>query len=159
MNTRSMLIAAGVAGVVMALVSDIPFISLVNCCCWAGIWGSGILAVLLYRMIESKNPGLTVGQGVALGLITGLIGAVLGTVIGLFTSLLFSGFGTASYLTQLEDIPGMSDALPQASREMLRQFGGALGGAVFGAVCNFILYPLFGMLGSVIGTALIWKKQ
>ena len=158
MSTRSMLIAAGISGVVMALVSNIPFISFVNCCCWAGIWGSGILAVLFYRMLESKSPGLTVGQGAGLGLITGLVGAVLGMGHSAVTSLLFTGLDTASYLTQLESIPGMSEAIPEASRDMIAQYGGAMGGALIGSLCNFILYPLLGMIGSVIGVALIWKK-
>jgi len=159
MNTRSMLIAAAISGIVMAMLSVLPIVNTVNCCCFVGFWGGGILAVLLYRMLESGNPELDIGQGILLGLVAGLIGALCDTFFRAATSLLFTGLNTASYFSHLESIPGMSENLPENSRQMLSQFGSVLSGGIFQAVCNFIVYPFFAIIGSLIGTALIWKKK
>ncbi|MGB7539169.1 MAG: hypothetical protein WBM17_11580 [Anaerolineales bacterium] len=160
MNTKSMLIAAGIAGVVMALVSKIPILGCINICCAAGIWGSGILAIWIYRMSDKAQPGLTIGQGVLLGLITGVVGALLASILGGISSLIFGSMSSsAAYMDYLNQIPGAAESLDASSRQIIDQFAAASGSVLFSTCCNFVIYPLFGMIGGLIGTALIWKTN
>jgi hypothetical protein len=154
MNNKSMLVAAGGGGLVMLFLTKVPLISCLNCLFCAGIWGGGILTIWFYRLSEKDHPGLTVGQGALLGILAGVVAAVLATAVGA----VFSGAGALSSLDTLQNIPGVSNQIPSASTDAIRQ-AAALGGGFFGGlICNLVLYPLFGALGGVIGTGLIWKK-
>lgn len=160
MNNKSLMIAAGIGGVVMGLVSGIPGLSLVNCLCCAGLWGSGILAVFLYRATNKEQPGLSVGQGALLGLLAGLVGGVLGAILsGIGGLILGAGADPAAALAQFQQIPGAEEYLSQIPPEMLSGASGAGGNFFSSLLCNVVLYPLFGALGGVIATALIWKKS
>jgi hypothetical protein len=150
MNNRSMLIAAGIGGLVMAAVSKIPVISCLNCLFCVGIWGSGILAVWFYRLSEKGQPGLTIGQGALIGLLAGVEAAVLASIIGG----IFSGTGMLASLDTIRNMPGMSSS----TADIFRQATAFGGGLIGGLLCNLVLYPLFGAIGGVIATALIWKK-
>jgi hypothetical protein len=150
MNNRSMLIAAGIGGLVMVALSKIPIISCLNCLFCVGVWGSGILAVWIYRQSEKGQPGLTVGQGAVIGLLAGLEAAVLATIF----SAIFSGAGTLAALDAIKNVPGMS----AGTSDIVRQATSFGGGLIGGLLCNLVLYPLFGAIGGVIATALIWKK-
>ncbi len=75
MNTRSLAIAAASGALLNILVSNVPYIGLVNCLLCAGFWGSAFFAVWLYRRL-SGTP--TVQQSLAIGAITGAAAGVLG---------------------------------------------------------------------------------
>jgi hypothetical protein len=81
MNTRSALWAVLIAGVVMALLGNLPLLNLVNCilCLWA--WLGGALAVFVYRRFQRGQPGPTAGQGAGLGALSGLVGALTGAAV------------------------------------------------------------------------------
>jgi hypothetical protein len=150
MNNRSMLIAAGLGGLVMLALTKIPLISCLNCLFCVSFWGSGILAVWIYRSITKDQPGLTVGQGALVGLMAGVAAAVLAVIV----DAVFSGAGALASLDMLKNVPGMSSGVS----DIIRQATAAGGGLIGQLICNLILYPLFGALGGVIATALIWKK-
>jgi hypothetical protein len=160
MNTKSMLLAGGLAGVAMGLIASLPFVGIISSCCclWVGLWACGILAVFIYRMSEKTQPGLTIGQGILLGLIAGVVGAVIGSILGALVSLVSGGVDTVAYMSSIEQIPGMSDSLDEPTRRMITQLMSTSGNILFNTLCNFILYPVFGMVGGLIGAGLIWKK-
>ena len=155
MNSKSMLIAAGVGGLIMLVLTKIPLISCLNCLFCISYWGSGILTVWFYRQMEKDQPGLDIGQGIILGLLAGVAGAVLASLFGA----IFAGTGALSALNAIRNVPGLSERYPALSEDLLRQttsFGGGLFG---GLLCNLVLYPLFGAIGGAIATGLIWKKK
>jgi hypothetical protein len=161
MNTKSMLLAAGLGGVAMAFLTAVPLVGIFgSCCClWAGLWGSGILSVWIYRQTDKTLPALSVGQGVLLGLLAGVVGAVLGSIFGGLVSLISGGVSSAAYLDYMNQVPGMSEYMNESSRQMIEQFASTGSNILVSTLCNFVLYPVFGMIGGLIGTALIWKKQ
>lgn len=160
MNTKSMLLAGGLAGAAMGLIASLPFVGIISSCCclWVGLWGCGILAVWIYRMSEKTQPGLTIGQGVLLGLIAGAVGAVIGSILGALLNLVSAGVETASIMSYMDQVPGMSDSLDPSQRQIINQMMSTSGNILFNTICNFVLYPLFGVAGGLIGTGLIWKK-
>jgi hypothetical protein len=155
MNSKSMLIAAGIGGVFMLLLTKIPLISCVNLFCCLGIWGSGILAVYVYRNMEKGQPGLDIGQGIVLGLLAGVAGAILASLVGA----IFAGAGALSMVNTLRNYPGLSDRFPALSGDIMAR-ATSYGGSVFGGLlCNLVEYPLFGAIGGAIAAGLIWKKK
>jgi hypothetical protein len=154
MNNRSMLIAAGIGGLVMVALTKIPLISCLNCLFCVSYWGSGILTVWIYRQAEKEQPGLDIGQGILLGVLAGIVAAVLGSLVGA----VFSGTSALASLDALKSVPGLSNQFSSISGDAFKQatsFGGSLIG---GLVCNLVFYPLFGAIGGLIATGLIWKK-
>src|SRR5205085_11451489 len=70
-----------IGGVVLGLLSAIPFVNIVNiCCCGWAILG-GMLAGYLY--IKGSQTPVTTGEGAKVGVIAGAIGAVIYFIIGL----------------------------------------------------------------------------
>ena len=69
-------------GIIMALVSSIPFISFINCFCCAGIILGGFLAVFFYKNnMTPESPPLNAGDSMVVGLLSGFIGAVIGSIL------------------------------------------------------------------------------
>ena len=136
-TNRALWISAGIAGLVIAILSAVPIINLLNCLLCAWVWAGGILAVYLYR--QNGGPAfLTNADGAIVGGIAGAIGGLLTAIIGL----IFQG-GAAANIAQLQ-----------------QQFGGdaeALAGVatVLGGIVSLIVTPIifaaFGALGGLIG--------
>lgn len=148
MNTRALLLSGLIAGVLMGLFSELPFISILNCCLCLWIWVGGIFAVFLYRRFDNTVGPTTLTQGVLVGLVAGLVAAVLGTIvaaiIGPYTSqvlnsLLNSVQGPGGNLGPFND-------LVQARA----------GFSIFEALTNLVFYSFFGVVGGMLGT-LIFK--
>src|SRR4051812_15136164 len=94
-----------IGGVVLGVLSVIPFVNFVNiCCCLWAILG-GVLAAHLY-VKGSPTPAST-GDGAIVGAIAGLVGAVIAVIIGIPISILMSGVMQRVLLSFLE---GMNPA-------------------------------------------------
>ncbi len=146
MNTRSFVLAALSAGVVISVLGNLPLLNLLNglLCLW--VWVGGILAVFLYRRFEQGRSGLTAGQGAGLGALAGLIGAVVGLVLFPLTSAL-----TAPLFTSLARTLQIEGDLPFQTGD-----GGSLvtSTLIFFAV-DAVLYPLFGAISGFIAARLL----
>ena len=148
MNTRAFLLSALLGGLIMGVLGNIPILNFLNCLLCAWVWLSGILAVFFYRRFDTANPALSIGQGLALGAVAGVIGAIIGSIV----SAIFSTAGTAALVSYLKSIPGYSSDLDQFTN-----LAGVGGFSFFCLAANLVLYSLFGAVGGLIGTALIWK--
>jgi hypothetical protein len=149
MNTRAFLLSALIAGVVMALLGQIPIINILNCvlCMW--VWGSGILAIFLYRRFEPANPILSIGQGAGVGAVAGVVGAIIGAIL----SAIFKSAGWGALLSLAKAIAGPSADLDPIANLI------TTGGFWFISLgIDLVLYAFFGAVGGIIATALIWKK-
>lgn len=139
MNNRQMFIAAAVGGLVMAVLSSVPILSLINCLICAGLWIGGIAAVWFYR--RQTGQLVSAGQGAAIGAVAGVIGAILATLV----TVAFGGAMVESMIAA--DTTGtLRDSL-----------GGLVGTgvtAIFAFIMNIILYPLFGAIGGAAYAAL-----
>lgn len=142
MNNRALFLSALIAGGVMALLSELPLLSLANCllCIW--MWIGGILAVFLYRRFAGENVWATPLQGMGIGALAGLLGAIIGTI-------LFAIFApiTAGMLQQIArmiapDVGG----LPMMGRNVSANL-----------VENLVTYVLFGALGGLLAAGVFWK--
>jgi hypothetical protein len=151
MKSSPLLIAAGISGLVMGVIAGVPILGIVNCLCCLGLWGSGILAVMLYRRLEPANPDISGPQGATVGALAGVVGAFVGAIFGA----IFSGIQALSSLEMLRQIPNASEYLRNIPLESFTSGGFN----IFGLVCRLVVYVAFGALGGFIAAAFIWKKK
>src|SRR4030042_6329571 len=81
MNTKNILIAGLVGAVITLLLTNIPFVNLVNCLICAGFWVGPLFATWLYkRMTGTLSTKEGIWVGVTAGAIAGVIGLLLSFV-------------------------------------------------------------------------------
>lgn len=161
--------AAFFAGIAIGLVSSIPGLNLINCCCCAGIILGGVLAVYLYKKdLEPGMPPLEASDGVILGVMAGVVGAFVAV---LFDLILFAIMGPVAmeFVQEIVDrvIENMeeSGSIPPDVADQIRDqleesfaesktFVGILSNLFF----TLIIYPIFALMGGLIGYA-IWRQK
>jgi hypothetical protein len=166
----SKLRSAILGGLIIGAISGIPGLNLLNCCCCAGILLGGAISVYLYRReFTSEMPPMESSDALILGIIAGIVGALITTFLSAMISLILGPVETEMMrnfmekLTQkLEDrgsipqgtLDNMRDQFEQAMKE-----GGTVGGILRSLVYALILYPIFSMLGGLIGFGIFGKKK
>ena len=162
--------SALIGGVVIGLVSGIPVISLVNCCCCAGILGGGVFTYYLYRNehVEGMVP-LESSDALILGIMAGVVGAFVQAVIHGFMILLFAGVQQelmrnimGGIIDRLERSGGFpSDAIDQMRDQIERSLreSNTMWGVMLNLFMSLIIYPIFAMLGGLLGYAMFRTKK
>ena len=144
---------AVIGGVVLGLLSVIPFVNLANfcCCLWALLGG----ALASYLYIKNSPVPATPGDGAILGALAGLVGAVIAVFIGIPLSILMSGVMTGILVRLMESIN------PSQAELVRSQI--AAGQTVVGAIVNglilAVLLVIFSTLGGLIGIPIFEKRK
>jgi hypothetical protein len=157
-------------GLILGVLSGLPGLSLINCCCCAGILFGGAMSVYLYRQEFSEEmPPLESSDALVLGIMSGIVGALVATFLTAIVSHFFGPLQTELVRGFVEKIgqkledsgslpPGsmedMSDKLEQAIKE-----GGSISGILSSLIYALILYPIFSMIGGLIGFGIFGKKK
>lgn len=149
MNTRYLLISGAITGALAALLTVTPIASVVNCLVCGWLWIAGIAAVWMYR--ANTGEAVTPRGGIILGLVAGGFGAVVATLLSVFTSASAAPI-TAAQLAQIEE------QLGPGAVEMIRTLASPGGSLAISLLVNVIVYPLFGLLGGLIGAS-IFKNR
>ncbi|MDE3057760.1 MAG: hypothetical protein KGJ59_07375 [Bacteroidota bacterium] len=146
-------------GLVIAGISAIPGLNLLNCLCCAGIMLGGFLAVLFYRQeLTPEMDPLTSNDCVRLGALSGVIAAVAGTFISVLISLVF---GNVAIAVMLQIIHRMNVEIPaelQQQIDLAMAQGISLLGIVTSFVFSLVLDSIFAVLGGLIGWAVLKPK-
>jgi hypothetical protein len=142
-----------IGGVLIGLLSVIPFVNWVNCCCclWAIL--GGLLATHLY--IKSSPTPVGTGDGAILGVMAGVVGAVIAVIIGIPLSILTSGFMAALISSLVSGID------PSQAEMMRRQMaaGQTVAGAIVNGLILAVLLIIFSTLGGLIGVPILEKRK
>jgi hypothetical protein len=166
----SKLRSALLGGLVIGAISGIPGLNLLNCCCCAGILLGGAMSVYLYRQeFTPEMPPLESSDALILGIIAGIIGALITTCLSAMITLILGPVETEMVsnfmekLTQkLEDRgsvpPGTMDNMRTQFEQAVKE-GGSIGGILRSLVYALVLYPIFSMLGGLIGFGIFGKKK
>jgi hypothetical protein len=150
MNSRSLFLASGIAGLIIGVLSGVPFINIVNCLLCAWVWGGGILAVYLYQRNEPTALMVKPEQGALLGAIAGVIGAIIVSII----SAILGGASNAMALSILQNNPQVQEQFG----EYLPQLAAQGGFSLLGLMCSSVIYAAFGAIGGLIGAAVLKPK-
>jgi uncharacterized membrane protein YeaQ/YmgE (transglycosylase-associated protein family) len=143
MNTKNILITGLVGAVITLILTNVPFISLVNCLVCAGWWVGPLFATWLYKRMSGT---LSTKEGIWVGVAAGAIAGVIGFFLSFFNLAGISGM-----VTQLNSI------LPPEGQIEL---GGVEAGIfnLIGTSIGIIIDIVFGIIGGYIGT-LIFKDK
>ena len=138
-------------GLLIGVLSALPFVSIGNGCCCLWVIVGGMLTS--YLLQEQSRVPLTAGNAAVAGLQAGMVGAVVAAVLGAAVMMVMGGG-----VEQLEQIP-RGDLPPQFGR-ILDQFRELP--AAFWYVGPFlayiIIFPIFSMLGALLGVAIFRKN-
>ncbi len=158
-----------IAGTVIGVVSAVPGISLINCCCCAGVWLGGVLAMYLYRQQFTEGmPPLESSDALMLGLMAGVVGAFVATIMNL---LILAVFGpveqelvrslVGKFLDRMAEQGSLSSDMVETIKDQVEQSikdSGRLS-SIFGSLfVALIVYPIFAILGALLGFAIFKPK-
>jgi hypothetical protein len=151
------LLPALYGGVIMGVISGIPFLSIVNCFCCAGIMLGGFMAVFFYKKdLNESSPPLTNGDGLALGALAGVAGAVVTAILTALFHLMF-GMAMGGGMQKLQDM-GLGNQIPPETMRMIQGLMSDRGIVGITFVFHLIIDPLFGLIGGLIGYAVFKSK-
>jgi hypothetical protein len=137
-------------GIILAVISNIPFLNFVNCLCCAGVLFGGFMAVFFYKneLGEGSSP-LASSDGIQLGALAGLFGAVIGFVLQFLLLKIIGNVTGEAMFSMMENMFG--DKMPPESLEQMREGMTEGGVSVMNFVVGLIINPIFGLLGGLIG--------
>jgi hypothetical protein len=158
-----------ICGGVIGLVSSIPGLSLINCCCCAGVWLGGVLAMYLYKQQFTEGmPPLESSDALMLGLMAGVVGAFVATIVNV---LIFVSFGPVeaqlvrSMLGKVLDRMAAQGSMPSDMVDSLKdqiessiKDAGRMSNIFGGLFITLIVYPIFTILGALIGYSIFRPK-
>jgi hypothetical protein len=137
-------------GVLIGVLSSLPYVG-ACCCLWVIVGG----VMTTYLLQERITTPVNAGDASVAGLLAGVIGAVISTVL---THLIALATGTTmtdavdSFLSRGNVPPEMAGAL-----ERVRDFPAAF--FVIGSLLvALVIYPIFSLLGALLGVALFKKN-
>lgn len=152
-------IPAMYGGIIMGVLSATPFLSFVNCLCCAGMLFGGFMSVYFYKKaLTDEMEALTSADGMGLGAYAGVFGAVVCTILGGLFFLMFGNIVNEAILEAMQS-GGLLDQMPPEARAQLEQGMIEQGFSLIAVVINFIICPLFGLLGGLIGYAVFRKRE
>ena len=142
-----------IGGVVLGILSVIPFVNILNvCCCLWAILG-GLLATKLY--VDNSPTPANAGDGAIVGAIAGLVGALIVLGIGIPVSIATSGMMQGILLSMFE-------RLDPSQAEMMRAQMAAsstVPGAIFNGFILAVFLFVFSIIGGLLGIPLFEKRK
>ena len=147
-------------GIIISLVSSIPFVSFINCFCCAGILTGGALAVYFYKNnFTPDTPPFTSGDCLVVGALAGVIGAIAGTILSAIFTMMFGNVMIDFVVRRLQELNlNLPDEVWRALEEARNRPLG-FGRFIFQFFPNLIIYSVFGLLGGLIGYSIFKPKN
>lgn len=148
------IIPALYGGIIMMVLMVVPGLNFINCLCCAGLLLGGFGGVFFYKSeFTPDTPPFTSGDCMAVGAMAGVVGAIGSTIA---SSVIVAMFGNYSidYLLQWIEQSGLQ--MPEEYLEMIRQAqeqGVTFFSFIGDLLLALVIYPIFGMLGGLIGYA------
>jgi hypothetical protein len=159
-----------IGGLIVGAISGLPGLNLLNCCCCAGILLGGALAVYFYKQeFTDEMPPMESSDALILGIVSGIIGALITTILSATITLVLGPVETQMMRNFMEKLmqkfedrgslpPGTMDNMRDQFEQAIKE-GGTIGGVLRSLVYALILYPIFSMLGGLIGFGIFGKKK
>jgi len=155
-----------ITGFGAAVLSTIPGIKNLNCCLI--IPAAAFLSLYLYNKSTGIDSPIKLNKALSYGLITGLIAALFSSLFDILITFITHSNDLVIGLEQTEE--AMRDlnlgALMDASIELMRTMVKEIKETGFSAlyfvmitISNFFIFSVFGMLGGLLGMAVLNKKN
>ncbi len=158
---NSKLRPAIIGGVVMGLLSGLPYVSLGNvaCCLWVVLGGA--LATYLY-IRQSPTP-VDMGEGALLGLLAGVFGMVVRLIVGVPIAIM-TGYPVEHTIINLMERmnPEQAERYRQGIEALMtRPFFEQFFASIFslGTLLIFIITVVFALVGGLVAVPLFEKRK
>jgi hypothetical protein len=150
---NSKLKPALIGGVVVGLLSAIPFVNLLNfcCCLWALLGGALAANIFIKNSPTPAGPG----DGAVVGLLAGVVGALIYIVIGIPLGILTSGV-MVSLMSGL--IQNMDPSQAEAIRQQMASTQN-IAGAIINGLIMAVLLVVFSTIGGLLGIPIFEKRK
>jgi hypothetical protein len=143
-----------IGGVLLGLLSVIPFVNSLNaCCCLWAILG-GMLASYLY--VKNSPTPATPGDGAMIGALAGVIGAAISLILGIPISY---AMGPTMRNMLLGIVENMDRQQAELIRRQLEMSGDSIVPVIVNALILAVLLFVFSVIGGLIGTAIFEKRK
>ena len=143
-----------IGGVLLGILSVIPFVNVGNvCCCLWAILG-GMLASKLY--INNSPTPANAGDGAVVGALAGIVGAIIYVIIGIPINYAMGPTMRNLMLRLLEN------ADPRQADIMRRQFevaGDAIAPHIIQGLILAVLLFVFALIGGLLGVVIFEKRK
>ncbi len=155
-----------VTGFGAAVLSTIPGIKNLNCCLI--IPAAAFLSLYLYHKSTGNDPPIKLNKALSYGLITGLIAALFSSLFDILITFIIHSNDLVVGLEQTEEMMHelKLGALMDASMEIMRTMVKEIEATGFSAlytvmitISNFFIFSIFGMLGGLLGMAVLNKRK
>lgn len=142
-----------IGGVLLGILSVIPFVNWVNICCclWAVLGG----ALAAQQYVKSSPTPVRTGDGAIVGAMAGGFGAIIFVIIGIPITILMGGVINAALLSFVQNVDPRQAAMMREQMVAGQTIVGAIIRGLFGAV----LLIIFAVLGGLIGVAIFEKRK
>jgi hypothetical protein len=144
MNTKHLLTASLIGGVISIILTNTPYVNLINILFCAGFWIGPLVAVWLFRRM---NGTLTIRESIFIGLLTGVCHGVFG--------LLLSPLGLAGAGGLLNE---MQPVMSNGDWAELETTLTGLGGLAFNLI-GVAFDIVFGIIGGLVGSAIFHTRR
>ncbi len=142
-----------VGGVILGLLSVIPFVNWANiCCCLWAILG-GLIGSYLY--IKKSPTPATAGDGAIVGVFAGLVGAAIAIILGIPINLLVGGAMARLMISLVENLDPRQAELIRERFAASQTTAGTIINAIVGAIFLFI----FAVVGGLLGIPIFEKRK
>ena len=143
-----------IGGVLLGLLSVIPFVNSLNvCCCLWAILG-GMLASYLY--VKNSPTPATPGDGAMIGALAGVIGAIISLILGIPISY---AMGPTMRNLLLGIVENLDRQQAELMRRQLEASGDSIVPVIINALILAVLLFVFSVIGGLIGTAIFEKRK
>ncbi|HAF24960.1 MAG TPA: hypothetical protein DCK93_18990 [Blastocatellia bacterium] len=140
-------------GLIVGLLSAIPFLNIPNICCclWAIIGG----AVGCFLYIRSSASPVRPGDGAIVGVLSGAVGALIYLVLGVPLAIMTGGALSGVMIKLMESVN------PAQAEELQRQMmaGTSVAGAIMFGFVWAILLIIFSTIGGLIAVPIFEKRK
>ena len=138
-------------GLLIGVLSALPFVSVLNGCCCLWVIVGGLLTTYL---LQDRSPlPVTAGDAAIAGLLAGVIGALVAALVGGALMLVMGGGAESLEQIPRGDLPPEFGRILDRFRELPPSFW------YIGPVLIYLfIFPIFSMLGALLGVA-IFKRQ
>ena len=145
-----------IGGVVIGVLSALPYINLANCCCAWILFGGALAA---YLMQQNHPEPIQIGDGAIVGLLAGTIGAFVWLIVSIPIDIAMAPLQSRMAQRVLENA---AEVAPEF-RALFETFGTSPGyvglvGMIFTFFISLVVCTSFGMLGGLFG-ALMFRKS
>jgi len=142
-----------IGGVVLGLLSVIPFVNFANICCCLWALVGGALATNLY--VKSSPTPASAGDGAILGVLAGLVGGAIVVVIGIPVQL---AVGTAMQSVMVNFVESVNPSQAEMMRQQMAA-GSTVAGAIVNQIIAAVVLFIFAIIGGLLGVPIFEKRK